>query len=62
MRDDRRFIARNASDRRLLVDTDNGDILSGVTECTRSHASPVRTSIDGEQLMVFDVRTAVDAC
>ena len=62
MRDDGRFIARNASDRRLLVDTDNGDILAGLTECTRSHASPVRASIDVAQLMVFDVRSAVDAC
>ena len=29
-----------------------------LTECTRSHVSPVRASIDGSQLMVFDTRSS----
>ena len=36
----------------LIVTTDD------LTECTRSHVSPVRASIDGLQLMVFDTRSS----
>lgn len=36
----------------LVVTTDD------LTECTRSHVSPVRASIDGLQLMVFDTRSS----